>query len=68
MSTLLFKTLLCWYMFALSQEVDNTFSSCPAMSRLAVILSMLAVSRVAELSRKGVFRNVALSHLQSSAL
>ena len=48
-------------MFGLSQEVVNTLTPCPAMSRLAVILSRLAVSRVAELSRNGVSWNVALS-------
>ena len=55
-------------MLGLSQDVVNTLTPCPAMSRLVVILSRLAVSRVAELRRKGVSRNVAFSHLQSSAL
>ena len=54
MSTLLFNTLLCWWMFGLSQDVVNTLTPCPAMSKLVVILSRLAVSRVAELRRKGV--------------
>ena len=55
-------------MFGRSQEVVNTFTSWPEISRLALILSRLVVSRVAELSRKGVSWYVALSHLQSSAL
>ena len=41
-------------MLGLSQDVVNTLTPCPAMSRLVVILSRLAVSRVAELGRKGV--------------
>ena len=40
-------------MFGLSQDVVNTLTPCPAMSKLIVILSRLAVSRVAELRRKG---------------
>ena len=48
MSTLLFNTLLCWWMFGLSQDVVNTLTPCPAMSKLVVILFRLAVSRVAE--------------------
>ena len=54
MSTLLFNTLLCWWIFGLSQDVVNTLTPCPAMSKLVVILSRLAVLRVAELRRKGV--------------